>query len=585
MKPLHLLCAGFALLLAFGACSRNRTYPDYSVSSGFTLDSLDACNPQVVENLEVLCRVWGYTKYHHPVFANSTVNIDYELFDLLPKVAKADSQTRNGILAAWIDSLGSFDSAPELYSSLPPNLLDSCQIDLGWTRDTARLGYPLSERLGKLRYADRSAGNRYVKKMYYPEYDLETPNAGFMGEASYDDITDPDCGYRLLAVFRFWNMVEYFFPYKHLTDKPWSDVLPEYIGRMIALSDGTYARTMWRMVAEINDSHAEYGALNSICGCYRVPLVTAYVEGRVVVAAPDTLTRHVSSGAGFRVGDEIVAVNGLPVEYYKRRVRDYVPCSNEERVCKQTADAILRSPRNTYVRVSYLRDGIKRDSLVVVSRDYRWLDYKYGPYADLGDGIAYIDPGSFGKKDAEPLAQLLEHAKGLVVDLRHYPYDGAYFRFVDEHIIRDDTLFRSKCQCYTYPVLSLPGVFTSSVEPESVWSRPYRSDYPIAVLVDNWTQSGGETGVQWLQTCRDAVVVGNRSAGANGNITHISLPGGFRTGFSGLGWYYSDGVTVQRRGVRIDIEVHPTLAGLRAGRDEILDKALEVLRKGRVLDN
>lgn len=54
-------------------------YPDYSVSSGFTLDSLDARDPQVIENLGVTCRVWGYVKYHHPVFADSTLNVDYEL--------------------------------------------------------------------------------------------------------------------------------------------------------------------------------------------------------------------------------------------------------------------------------------------------------------------------------------------------------------------------------------------------------------------------------------------------------------------------------------------------------------------------
>jgi len=56
MKPLHHLCAGFALLLAFGACSRDRTYPDYSVSSGFMLDSPGARDPQVADKLAALRR-------------------------------------------------------------------------------------------------------------------------------------------------------------------------------------------------------------------------------------------------------------------------------------------------------------------------------------------------------------------------------------------------------------------------------------------------------------------------------------------------------------------------------------------------
>ena len=271
MKLRHYLAAAFACgagVLLCG-CTPAKSYADYSASSGFALDTLDARDAQVVENLDVLCRVWGYVKYHHPVFGSEKFNVDYELFELLPKVAHADPATRNRVLAAWIDGLGSFEDGRAGYE----RTLDECAdcvipdwtyvtlADLEWTHDTVRLGNPLVERLEKLRYADRRAGNRYVKKMYYPEYDWETPNAGFMGEEPYDDMTDPDCGYRLLAAFRFWNMVEYFFPYKHLTDKPWSDVLPEYVGRMIALPDGTYNRTMWRMVAEINDSHADYAAL------------------------------------------------------------------------------------------------------------------------------------------------------------------------------------------------------------------------------------------------------------------------------------------------------------------------------------
>jgi C-terminal processing protease CtpA/Prc len=54
-----------------------------------------------------------------------------------------------------------------------------------------------------------------------------------------------------------------------------------------------------------------------------------------------------------------------------------------------------------------------------------------------------------------------------------------------------------------------------------------------------------------------------------------------RTLFTGLGVYYPDGRPTQRIGIVPDIEVRPTLAGLRAGRDEVLERALEYLRTGR----
>ena len=45
------------------------------------------------------------------------------------------------------------------------------------------------------------------------------------------------------------------------------------------------------------------------------------------------------------------------------------------------------------------------------------------------------------------------------------------------------------------------------------------------------------------------------------------------------GIVYPDGTESQRNGVKIDIEVKPTINGLRAGRDEVLEKALEIAKQ------
>ena len=74
MKSLLLLAA--TICCACCSCVQPKHYPDYSVSSGFALDSLDARDPQVIENLGVTFSVWGYVKYHHPNFADSTLNVD-----------------------------------------------------------------------------------------------------------------------------------------------------------------------------------------------------------------------------------------------------------------------------------------------------------------------------------------------------------------------------------------------------------------------------------------------------------------------------------------------------------------------------
>jgi C-terminal processing protease CtpA/Prc len=106
------------------------------------------------------------------------------------------------------------------------------------------------------------------------------------------------------------------------------------------------------------------------------------------------------------------------------------------------------------------------------------------------------------------------------------------------------------------------------------------------VLVDERTQSMGEYLTMCVQAVPGSVVVGSQTAGADGNIAWISLPGDAEApighGYikiSGLGVFYPDGAPTQRIGVRIDHRVAPTIEGVKAGRDEVLEKALEIIGK------
>ncbi len=73
-------------------------------------------------------------------------------------------------------------------------------------------------------------------------------------------------------------------------------------------------------------------------------------------------------------------------------------------------------------------------------------------------------------------------------------------------------------------------------------------------------------------------MVGSQTAGADGNVSLIRLPGGITTYFSGLGVFYPDGKPTQRVGIVPDVVVTPTIKGLREGRDEVLEAALAILQ-------
>jgi C-terminal processing protease CtpA/Prc len=70
------------------------------------------------------------------------------------------------------------------------------------------------------------------------------------------------------------------------------------------------------------------------------------------------------------------------------------------------------------------------------------------------------------------------------------------------------------------------------------------------------------------------VVVGSTTSGADGNVSSFALPGGESTAISGLGIFYPDKKPTQRVGIAPDVEVKPTIAGIRNGRDEVLEEGI-----------
>jgi len=92
--------------------------------------------------------------------------------------------------------------------------------------------------------------------------------------------------------------------------------------------------------------------------------------------------------------------------------------------------------------------------------------------------------------------------------------------------------------------------------------------------VDELSQSQAEYTAMAFRSSPRARVIGSMTAGADGNVSAIPLPGGFRSMISGISVFYPDKKPTQRVGIVPDRVVKPTIAGIRAGRDEVLEAAI-----------
>ena len=82
-----------------------------------------------------------------------------------------------------------------------------------------------------------------------------------------------------------------------------------------------------------------------------------------------------------------------------------------------------------------------------------------------------------------------------------------------------------------------------------------------------------------LRLASHATVIGSTTAGADGNVSQFYLPGGISTLISGIGIYYPDGRETQRIGIIPDIVVKPTIRGITEGKDDPLEKAIEIVNR------
>ena len=158
---------------------------------------------QEVQNLEKLCKAWGYTKYYHPAFLFGEKDWDEELLNLIPVVSEAKEDEVNDILHEWFVSLGEIDYGTSRKRTLPPEDQLIEQADTDWISQRVS-GEELWEDLSQLTEVPS------INRSKAPVSFQESGKPEFTNELLYKDMDYSDLSYRLLGLFRFWNAIEYY---------------------------------------------------------------------------------------------------------------------------------------------------------------------------------------------------------------------------------------------------------------------------------------------------------------------------------------------------------------------------------------
>jgi C-terminal processing protease CtpA/Prc len=187
--------------------------------------------------------------------------------------------------------------------------------------------------------------------------------------------------------------------------------------------------------------------------------------------------------------------------------------------------------------------------------------------------IGYLKLSSVKVADVKKYIDSAAGTKGLIIDIRNYPSEFVVFA-LGALLVDHPTEFVR----FTNGDLSNPGAFHWT-PPISLDPAPIHYPGKIVILVDEVSQSQAEYTTMAFRTAPGAKVIGTTTAGADGNVSPIPLPFGFSSRLSGIGVFYPDKRPTQRVGILSDIEVKPTIEGIRDGRDELLEAAKKEILK------
>lgn len=383
----------------------------------------------------------------------------------------------------------------------------------------------------------------------------------------YSDMAYPEVEYRVLAAYRYWSAINFFYGYKHLIS-PWEPRLEEILERLIAAgSREEYELTLAAITLLVPDGHS-WGLTEAhfqLMGRGGAPFRLASIEGRPIVTH---VTDSSATEAGISPGDELLSIDERPIEERLEELRGQISAANE---WNREDNVMLYAPRGTVGSESLMRfrrpDGSEHEATILRSTQYRLPATPR--WRVLEGNTGYVDLGQMEETDWDPMVQALASTDAIIFDMRGYPRMSfapyAYWLNVTG---------TSLVAQIRRPFVVGGEVREAFVMQDLGQSNMTRYRGKTFMLVGPASQSAAEHFALIFEAVADTTFVGSPTSGSNGNITYSVMPGANYMTFTGMDVRHSDGRQLQRVGIQPHVRVDRTIAGVAAGRDEVLEAAL-----------
>lgn len=540
-----------------------RNYIIYLIGILFLFSSLNLVAEDGIKYCTEYIKAWGLVKYYSP-FAR----------DIIPKVDSAfQSDIRNILknnnrrtLNEAIEKLINYSRhkyKPIIRIESDFNILMKLDSINKWVFDNKNISNSNKTRLIDLIHLQRDTINPFVRN------NPTNLASEFINEKQFL-ATFPNAELRLLALARFWNAVNFFYPYKNLIPIDWDKVLPENINELVICDNELdYHLILLKLGTSIKDGHGKVNSyqIERNYGYFQLPFFVTNINSQLFI----TDINETEINKTIKFGDILLEINHKTFEQYFRDDSIYIWGSNINRIKNISANNFLKTKQEQLNNIKVLRNDsiynfqITSKHTTILSKT-KFLDYRNNDGLLISDEYIYIDLSKIDSIEFEK--SILKYDRPcIIIDLRLYP--NWILNQISDLFAKDKIPFAA----YFCTDISKPGIFSN---PKDLMLNPRRSNHKanytkIILLVDYTTISRGEFLSMAFQALPNVFTFGDNTAGADGNISQITLPGNVVMKFSGLGIEYPNSLKCQQDGIKIDKYYKNQGEGIAFGKDEQLD--------------
>jgi len=509
-----------------------------------------------IEKNKSFIKIWGLLKYYHPEISDGKFNFnkefikEYQKLELIKTKEAFDEE-----MIDWIESYG-VDKLVAKENISEDNLFTK-NYNFEWINES-NYNSKLFSLLNGLR-----KNTNY--KNYYAKVKKLSSSVDFSNEIPLTNFDYSKKEHRLLFLASFWNAMKFWNVNIYLTDTPWEKVLNQLISDFTSSEKENFEKAKEKLFSKLNDSHSDYGY------SYTLNLLNKFPNfgGKIIndsLVITSVYNKKMFQEDSLSKGDIIYAINGVTLnEYYQSKFSDVISVSNQNYLKRAIEKTYLLASAKDSILVNILKTNgqnikqyIQLSPLKYPAEKYmRLRASKTENSKALNTEIGYINLNYIDKKELKQAFNHFNLFKGVIIDLRNYPRNISASD-IAKYLYPEKTTFLKALTpvkpSYGYNGSNTALSFINNPFEAGTGNKSYFKG-KIVLLVDRTTASKAEWIGMAIQASPNCTTIGEQTFGAVMNRNQIPLIDGTTIDFTGVGAFYPNNESVQRKGLKLDYEI------------------------------